>query len=137
VTSDYKAVLQVATPADDRCPRFERGHHGHPVQVALAMKQAGDDKLFRPVRLVACEPAQVADQDVASVTITAEDDAEVMTVVNHDPSVADRLRSIEDPFFVWEPKYGVLFIMTEQGRAVMGTGSITCCPSDEFVGCTA
>ncbi len=101
------------------------------------MKQAGDDKVFRPVRLTACDSAQVADQGVASVTITADDDAEVITVVNHDPSVVERLRAIQDPFFVWEPRYGVLFFMSEQGRAVMGTGSITCCPSDEFVGCTA
>jgi hypothetical protein len=134
--SDYMAVVQVTAPADDQCPRFERGHHGHPVQVALAMKQAGDDKLFRPVRLTACLPSQVAGQDVTSVTVTAEDDAAVIAIVNHDPSLVDRLRSIEDPFFVWEPKYGVLFFMTEQGRDVMGTGSITCCAPEEFVACT-
>ena len=99
------------------------------------MKQAGDDRLFRPVRLTSCAASRVSGQDVMTATVTAEDDAELITIVNHDPAIVERLGAIEDPFFGWEPKYGVLFFMTEQARDVMGTGSITCCPPDEFVAC--
>jgi hypothetical protein len=56
-------------------------------------------------------------------------------LLNHDPSVVEALAAIEDPFLVWEPKYGVLFVMTEQGREVMGTGSITCCRPEDFTSC--
>lgn len=131
----YKAVVGVAAPHDDRCGRFERGHHGHPMQVALAMKQAGDDQRFRPVRLASAEPAQVVDQEVAAITLVADDDGATITVINHDAGIVERLQAISDPFLVWEPQYGVLFVMTEQGRDVMQSGSITCCDSQQFVPC--
>lgn len=132
----YKAVTHVAPPPDGHgCGRFERGHHGHPVQVALAMKQAGDDRLFRPVRLEAVTASRAADQPVAALALIADDDQSRIEIVGHEPAVVPRLLSIEDPFFVWEPKYGVLFFMTEQSREVMGTGSMTCCSAAEFVPC--
>jgi hypothetical protein len=118
------AVPRVPPPDTSRCGLFERGHHAHPVQVSLALKRAGDDHHYRRVDLVGTEVAEHDGRDVLVLTLVDEA-GEQVELLQHDPSLATRLAEVEHPIFVWEDEFGVLFVMTEQGREAMGTPAIT------------
>jgi hypothetical protein len=138
--ADLRAVPRIPKPDLSVCGLFERGHHAHPVQVSLALKNVGDDGRFQRVELVEVGAAELDGRPIARVRLRAVGAAEgstqaggsvlgdgdgVLDLVGHDPELVRSLRAVDQPVFVWEERYGVLFVMTEQGRDVMGTGAVT------------
>jgi hypothetical protein len=135
--SDLRAVPRIPAPDLSACGLFERGHHAHPVQVSLALKNVGDDGRFRAVELTRAWADDIDGRAVVRVrlrprpgantgdgSVAGEQVAE-LDLVGHDPHLAAALDRVEHPVFVWEEQYGVLFVMTEQGRDALGTGAVT------------
>ena len=134
---DLRAVPRIPAPDLSACGLFERGHHAHPVQVSLALKNVGDDGRFQAVELTRAWVDDVDGRAVVRVGLTPRADANAgafstigeevgtMELVGHDPGLVAALDHVEHPVFVWEEQYGVLFVMTEQGRDALGTGAVT------------
>jgi hypothetical protein len=142
---DLRAVPRIPAPDLSGCALFERGHHAHPVQVSLALKNVGDDGRFQRVDLVTAGIDDVEGRPVTRLLVRPvpasgldrPSDVELVDVelFGHDPALADALGAVEHPVFVWEEQYGVLFVMTEQGREALGTGAVTLAPADAIGPC--
>jgi hypothetical protein len=113
------------------------------MQVALAMKEVGDDHRFLAVRVAAATVTDVDGRPVARLDLQPVDGAgdagasvgEAIGVVHHDPTLVDALARVADDFLVWEPRFGILFVMTDQGRDVLGTGALTLVDADALTPC--
>jgi hypothetical protein len=149
---DLRAVPRIPAPDLSACALFERGHHAHPVQVSLALKNVGDDGRFTSVALEDVRTDDVGGRTIVRVRLRRvsepnrsdlpeesplSDGSGLLDLVGHDPALALTLSAVEHPVFVWEEQYGVLFVMTEQGREVMGTGAVTLTDPEVLSVCVA